>query len=46
LALDDDGGEGLDSRLHFQAPAAGVYRLIATSLDGLPGHFTLSVRTE
>lgn len=46
LAWDDDGGEGLNSRLTFAPPAAGVYRLIATCLDSRPGNYTLSLRPE
>ena len=42
LAFDDDGGEGLNSRLEFAPPADGVYRLIATTLKGV-GAYTLRV---
>ena len=34
LAQDDDGGEGLNSRIIHKADATGDYRVIATSLGG------------
>jgi hypothetical protein len=44
LASDDDGGGALNSRLFITAPADGSYRLIATSLDGKPGPYTLTAK--
>ncbi len=45
LAQDDDGGEGLNSRIVHKAAKAGTYQLIATSLGGQStGQFTLTVR--
>jgi hypothetical protein len=45
LATDDDGGDGLNSRLVFRAPANGLYRIIATSLGMRgTGNFVLEVR--
>ena len=41
---DDDGGEGLNSRLVISFPADGVYRVVASSLGGATGMFTLTVR--
>lgn len=41
---DDDGGEGLNSRLAISFPADGVYRVVASSLGGATGAFTLRVR--
>ncbi len=41
---DDDGGEGLNSRLAISFPADGVYRVVASSLGGATGTFTLRVR--
>ena len=41
---DDDGGEGLNSRLGISFPADGVYRVVASSLGGATGTFTLSIR--
>ncbi|MCH7891285.1 MAG: PPC domain-containing protein, partial [Gemmatimonadetes bacterium] len=41
---DDDGGEGLNSRLDISFPADGVYRVVASSLGGATGMFTLTVR--
>ena len=47
LAEDDDGGEGLNSRIEFKAEKAGTYRIIATSLGGSgTGDFTFSVREK
>ncbi len=39
---DDDGGEGLNSRLTYTATATGIYHLEVAGLD--PGAYTLSVR--
>jgi hypothetical protein len=44
LALDDDGGGDLNSRIVFRPPADGVYHVVATSFDGETGAFTLRVR--
>ena len=44
VTSDDDGGEGLNSRLVISFPADGVYRVVASSLGGASGMFTLSVR--
>lgn len=41
---DDDGGEDLNSRLVVSFPQTGVYRVIASSLGGDTGAFTLRVR--
>ena len=41
---DDDGGEGLNSRLDVSFPNDGVYRVVASSLGGTLGTFTLRVR--
>jgi hypothetical protein len=47
LAQDDDGGEGLNSRIVFKAEKAGVYRIVATSLGGTrTGEFTFTVREK
>ena len=40
---DDDGGEGLNSRLGISFPADGVYHVVASSLGGATGTFTLTV---
>ncbi len=40
---DDDGGEGLNSRLGISFPADGVYHVVASSLGGATGSFTLTV---
>jgi Ca2+-binding EF-hand superfamily protein len=45
LAEDDDGGEGLNSRIKFHAEKTGIYRIIATGVGGgRPGPFSFSVR--
>lgn len=45
LAEDDDGGEGTNSRITHRAAVSGIYRLIATSLNGTrTGAFSCSVR--
>lgn len=45
LAQDDDGGEGLNSRIIHTAANDGTYRIIATSLGGRStGAYTLTVR--
>lgn len=41
---DDDSGEDLDSRLTATFPQNGVYRVIAGSLGGNEGSFTLQAR--
>jgi len=40
---DDDGGEGLNSRLGVSFPNDGLYRVVASSLGGALGMFTLRV---
>jgi Ca2+-binding EF-hand superfamily protein len=44
LAEDDDSGGGLNSRITHRAATTGTYHIIATSLGGRPGAFSLSVR--
>jgi len=41
---DDDGGEDLDSRICLAASEPGEYRVVASSLSGDTGSFTLEVR--
>ncbi len=48
---DDDsgrfaGGGPLDARIVYRAPESGTYRIIATSLDGGFGNYTLTVRLD
>jgi len=43
VAYDDDGGEGLNSRLVFTPTRTGQYRLIATSYQGGTGRFLFVV---
>lgn len=44
LAQDDDGGEGLNSRIVYKASAAGTYRVIATTLfTKKTGKFNLEI---
>jgi hypothetical protein len=40
----DDGGDGLHSRLEVTFPENGVYRILASSLGGGTGIFTLQIR--
>lgn len=40
----DDGGDGLDSRLDLTFPQTGEYRIVAGSLGGDGGSFTLQIR--
>lgn len=46
LAEDDDGGEGLNSRLRFECTEDGTYRIVATSFSGGTGQFNLSVAEQ
>lgn len=46
LAEDDDGGDGLNSRLTFEPTADGVYRIIVTTFDGGEGTYLLAVREQ
>lgn len=41
--FDDDGGEGLNSRLGFEAPYTGVYYIAAGAYEDYTGGYTLSV---
>jgi len=44
LAKDDDSGEGLNSRIIYTIPDKGNYKLVATSLAGGFGNYTLTVK--
>jgi len=44
LMTNDDGGDGLNSRLDVSIPQDGVYRVIASSLGGSTGSYTLRMR--
>jgi hypothetical protein len=47
LAVDDDGGEGLNARITIRAPATGAYQIVATSFGGVGvGDFTLQVKEK
>jgi hypothetical protein len=47
VAIDDDGGEGTNSRILFQCTADGRYRLFATAFGaGQVGEFTISVTEQ
>lgn len=43
---DDDGGDGLDSRLTVTLPESGTYRVIVSSLSDGSGPFSLSVARQ
>ncbi len=45
IAGNDDGGEGLNSRLTFTPKKDGEYELLFGSLDRQPGDFTVTVST-
>jgi hypothetical protein len=44
IAQDDDGGEGLNSRITFKAAKAGKHRIICTYFGNGDGEFNLTVR--
>lgn len=46
IAQDDDSGGNLNSRIRYQAPATGRYRLVASTFNGNMGAFTLRVTQE
>lgn len=46
VAEDDDGGNGLNSRIVFTAPVTGDYKVRATSLHGQLGNFMLTIRRQ
>lgn len=46
IAEDDDGGNGLNSRIIYTAPVTGDYKVRATSLHGQQGGYTLSIRRQ
>jgi len=43
---DDDGGLGLDARLHFTTGAAGTYTLQMSGVGALTGAYTLQAQNE
>jgi len=43
LMWDDDGGGNLNARIVFRCPRNGTFRVVATSLGGLSGAFTLTI---
>lgn len=46
LESNDDGGDGLNSRIYFAPPADGVYRLIVTSFRSeATGSYVLKIRS-
>ena len=42
-ATDDDGGEGLNSRVSFEAPETGTYYIAADAYEDYIGSYTLEV---
>jgi predicted Zn finger-like uncharacterized protein len=43
IAQDDDGGDDLNARITFMCTRAGIYRIVATTLNPATGQFTLKV---
>lgn len=46
LAEDDDDGGGLNSLIEFSPQETGVFRLLAMSLEGEIGQYTLTIREK
>jgi hypothetical protein len=46
VAMDDDGGEGLNARIVYNCTQAGTYRVIATCVGARRGPFTLTVQQK
>lgn len=47
LMFNDDGGEGLNSRMTYRPAASGTFRIVCTTFDpGVTGPFTLIVRED
>ena len=47
LEVDDDGGNGTDSRIETELPATGVYTVIVTSYgDGTTGDYRLAIASR
>lgn len=46
VAEDDDSGGNLNARIAFRPPADGTYHVVATSLSGGEGAFTLRIRAD
>ena len=44
VASDDDGGEGLNSRIRFRPAKEGTYQLVATRFNSDQGNYVLKVR--
>jgi len=44
VAMDDDGGGKLNSRIVYKAAKTGKHQIIATTFDGKTGDFTLTAR--
>jgi hypothetical protein len=44
LAEDDDGGEGTDSRIVFEARQDGTYEIVVASFDNDRGGYNLTIR--
>jgi hypothetical protein len=43
VAVDDDGGDGLNARIVYTPTRSGTYRILATSYKRATGRFTLTV---
>jgi hypothetical protein len=46
VARDDDSGGNLNARIVYQPKKDGEFRVIATSLNRMPGEFTITVREQ
>lgn len=46
IRQNDDGGQGLNSRIVFQPTQSGNYQIVVRAVDDTPGNYVLSVRRQ